>query len=205
MREITASGQTVEEAVQSALEQLDTTRDQVEVDIVDEGKRGILGIFGSKQAIVNVSMAADPVEDVRQYLQQIAENMGIQMEITANVTGNQVIYDMDGDNIAMMIGKRGQTLNALQYLAHLAINKDRKVHYVVTVDAQGYRARRKGTLESLADKMANKAIQTDKEVILEPMPAFERKIVHHALQDNEQVTTASEGLEPNRHIVIRPL
>ncbi len=151
-----------------------------------------------------MNVPADPVEDTRKYLQQIVENMGVTAEVTAAVTGNRVTYDVDGENVALIIGKRGQTLNAIQYLVHLAINKDLSEHYAVTVDAQGYRNRRKETLESLAYKMADKAKRLNKEVTLEPMPAFERKIIHHALQNNDQVTTSSEGLEPHRHIVIRP-
>ncbi|TRM11055.1 protein jag [Lentibacillus cibarius] len=204
MREVTASGQTVEEAVQSALEQLDTTRDQVEIEIVDEGKKGLLGVFGSKPAIVKVNMPSDPVEQAEEYLKQIIEKMGIPVEVTTEVSGTQVNFNVTGDQIALIIGKRGQTLNAIQYMLHLVINKDRNHYYSVLVDAEGYRERRKETLESLARKMADKSLRLNKEVKLEPMPAFERKIIHHALQDNKQIATSSEGEEPHRYIVIKP-
>ncbi|WP_067727766.1 RNA-binding cell elongation regulator Jag/EloR [Oceanobacillus damuensis] len=204
MREITASGQTVEEAVQSALEQLNTTKDQVEIDVIDEGKRGVFGIFGSKRAIVKVTMKKDPVKETEKFIKEVTSNMNLSVELTTTVEGKHVTYEMDGENIAIIIGKRGQTLNALQYLVHLAINKDSEDYYTVTLDAEGYRARRKETLESLAHKMADKAKRMNKKVALEPMPAFERKIIHSELQKKGDVSTYSDGLEPHRHIVIKP-
>ncbi|CDQ37856.1 MULTISPECIES: RNA-binding cell elongation regulator Jag/EloR [Virgibacillus] len=204
MREITASGQTVEEAVQSALEQLNTTRDQVEIDVIDEGKKGLLGLFGSKRAFVRVRIAKNPIEETKNYLQQIVQHMSVDATIHTTVEENHVTYDIQGENIAILIGKRGQTLNALQYLLHLAINKSSDNFYTVTLDAEGYRGRRKETLESLALKMADKAIRLNKKVALEPMPAFERKIIHSVLQTKNEVSTHSDGREPHRHIVIVP-
>ncbi|MFC4558484.1 RNA-binding cell elongation regulator Jag/EloR [Virgibacillus kekensis] len=204
MREITASGQTVEIAVQSALEQLNTTRDQVEVDVIDEGKKGILGVFGSKPAIVKVSIAKNPVEDAEKFLKDITEKMNVPAKVSSNWEGNHVTFELSGEKIALLIGKRGQTLNAIQYLVHLVLNKDSEKFYSVTVDAEGYRGRRKETLESLAMKMADKAVRLNKKVALDPMPAFERKIIHNALQGNKNVTTYSDGVEPHRHIVINP-
>ncbi|AVR01019.1 RNA-binding cell elongation regulator Jag/EloR [Oceanobacillus sp. M65] len=204
MREITASGQTVEEAVQSALEQLNTTKDQVEIDIIDEGKKGLLGLFGSKRAFVKVTLAKNKVEETQVYLSQVIANMNVEAEIKMDVVGNHVNFELSGDNIAVLIGKRGQTLNAMQYLLHLAINKDGKQFYTVSLDAEGYRQRRKDTLESLAAKMADKAVRLNKKVALEPMPSFERKIIHSALQSNKNINTYSDGVEPHRHIVIKP-
>ncbi len=204
MREITASGKTVEEAVQSALEQLNTTRDHVEVDVIDEGKKGILGVFGSKQAIVKVTIAQNQIEQAEKFLQEVTENMNVTTQVTTTVKGNHVTFELSGEKIALLIGKRGQTLNAIQYLVHLVLNKDGKGYYTVTVDAEGYRGRRKETLESLAHKMADKATRLNKKVALEPMPAFERKLIHSALQKNKDITTYSDGVEPHRHIVIKP-
>ncbi|WP_042220866.1 RNA-binding cell elongation regulator Jag/EloR [Oceanobacillus manasiensis] len=204
MREITASGQTVDEAVQSALEQLNTTKDQVKVEIIDEGKKGLLGLFGSKRAFVKVTLAKNKIEETTEYLKKIITNMNIEAEITVTVTGNHVNFELSGENIAVLIGKRGQTLNALQHLLHLAINKDGKQFYTVSLDAEGYRQRRKDTLESLAAKMADKAVRMNKKVALEPMPSFERKIIHAALQSKKGINTYSDGVEPHRHIVIKP-
>lgn len=203
MKEITASGSTVEEAVQSALEQLNTTEDRVEIEIIDEGKKGIFGFIGAKRAIVRVKLAKDPVKETEKFIKQITTQMNVDITIQTQVEENHVTYEMDGENIAILIGKRGQTLNALQYLAHLAINKQKDKYFTVTLDAEGYRGRRKETLESLAHKMADKAKRLNKKVALEPMPAFERKIIHSALQGHKDVTTYSDGQEPHRHIVIK--
>lgn len=204
MREITASGQTVEDAVKSALEQLQTTEDQVEIEVIDEGKRGILGIFGSKLAVVHVKESKNQIEETEKFILEIANNMGIQIELTTTVEDNFVTFDMQGEGIALLIGKRGQTLNALQYLVQLAINKDGKEFYRVMLDAEGYRGRRKETLETLALRMAEKAKRLDQKVALEPMPAYERKIIHTVLQNRNDVSTESGGVEPHRHIVIKP-
>lgn len=204
MREITASGQTVDEAIQSALEQLNTSKDQVEINVIDEGKRGLFGLFGSKRAIVKLTIAKNPIQEIEHFIKEITMKMNVAIEVTTTVEGNQVLYEMHGENIALLIGKRGQTLNALQYLVHLALNKGNKQFYSVTLDAEGYRGRRKETLQSLALKMADKAIRINKKVALEPMPSFERKIIHSALQSQGKVSTYSDGVEPHRHIVIKP-
>ncbi|KKE77540.1 MULTISPECIES: RNA-binding cell elongation regulator Jag/EloR [Bacillaceae] len=204
MKEITASGQTVEEAVQSALEQLNTTKDQVEITIIDEGKKGILGLFGAKPAIVKVEMLPDPIEEAENYIKQVTANMNLDVHINTTVDGKHVTFELNGGNLAIIIGKRGQTLNALQYLVRLVINKNSKKYYTVTLDAEGYRERRRETLESLASRMADKVIRTKTKVALEPMPAYERKIIHSVLQDIPEVSTCSDGQEPHRHIVIKP-
>ncbi|MFD1040316.1 RNA-binding cell elongation regulator Jag/EloR [Virgibacillus byunsanensis] len=204
MREITASGQTVEEAVQSALEQLNTTRDQVEIDVIDEGKKGLLGLFGTKRAIVTVKIAKNQIQQAEKYIQEVTKNMNVDVEIATTIEDNHVTFELSGEKIALLIGKRGQTLNAFQYLVHLTLNKDGNQFYTVTVDAEGYRGRRKETLESLALKMADKAVRLNKKVALEPMPAYERKIIHSALQGNKEISTYSDGVEPHRHIVIKP-
>ncbi|WP_100011700.1 RNA-binding cell elongation regulator Jag/EloR [Lentibacillus sediminis] len=203
MREVTASGQTVEEAVQSALEQLNTTRDQAEIEVIDEGKKGLLGVFGTKQAVVKAVKISSPVEKTATFLEDVVKKMNVEAMVKTTVTDNHVTYELSGENIAILIGKRGQTLNALQYIVHLALNKNQDQFYSVTVDAEGYRQRRKETLESLAVKMAEKAETLNKKVALEPMPAFERKIIHNALQQ-KAVKTYSAGDEPHRHIVIQP-
>ena len=204
MREVTASGQTVEEAVQSALEQLNTTRDRVTVKVIDEGSKGFLGLFGSKLAVVSVNLNKDPVKECELFLREVTENMGITINIESKVIDNQITFELSGDNIALLIGKRGQTLNALQYLTQLVANKDGKQFYRVILDAEGYRERREKTLEALAKKMADKAVRLNKKVALEPMPAFERKIIHTTLQDRPDVSTYSDGVEPHRYVVIKP-
>ena len=204
MREITASGQTVDEAVQSALVQLNTTKDHVEINIIDEGKKGFLGIFGSKLAIVSVKLAKNQIKETEKFIIEVTRNMDVDVELTTTVKENHVTFEVTGDKIALLIGKRGQTLNALQYLLQLVINKDGKHFYRVTLDAEGYRERRRQTLESLALKMADKAKRINKKVALEPMPPYERKVIHSMLQDREDISTYSDGIEPHRYIVVKP-
>jgi len=227
VREVTASGQTVDEAIESALSQLNMTKEEVDIDIIDEGKKGFLGIFGSSRAVVKVREKKNEVEEVaetpsfaeevaesdennediieeaKRYLIEVATNMGTSADVTVTKEEEHITFTLTGDKIGLLIGKRGRTLNALQYLTQLVINKEGRKYQSVTVDAAGYRERRKATLIDLAQKMAEKALHIDKKVSLEPMPAYERKIIHSALQDNDKVATYSEGKEPHRYIVIK--
>lgn len=247
MREVTASGQTVEEAVQSALKQLSMSRDEVEIEVIDRGKKGFLGLFGATRAIVKVreksltpetdieetkeddyqvitetkvenkKEAVDQeeassseeelvinIKEAEQYLKSLAENMGVTVEIKTTIEEKRAVFELFGDKIAILIGKRGKTLNAIQYLTQLVINKNGRKFHSVIVDAEGYRKRREETLKELAGKMASKAIRIDGKVALEPMPAYERKIIHSSLQQSNRVTTYSDGVEPHRYIVIEP-
>lgn len=203
MKEVTASGQLVEEAVQSALEQLNTTRDQVEVSIIDEGRKGIFGL-GSKPAIVRAIIVRNEIEETEEFIEEVCRKMNVNAQVTTTVKGSHITFELHGGNIALLIGKRGKTLNALQYLIQLVLNKDGKQYYTVVLDAEGYRGRRRETLEALGLKMADKANRINQKVILDPMPSFERKIIHNILQTKEHVSTYSDGAEPHRHIVIEP-
>ncbi|WP_182201674.1 RNA-binding cell elongation regulator Jag/EloR [Paraliobacillus salinarum] len=205
MRQVTASGQTVEDAVQSALKQLNTTEDQVNVEVIDEGKKGILGLFGSKRAIVKVSVAENPIQLAEDYLLNILTNFTEEkVSVERTVQGTSVYFELTGKHMAMVIGKRGQTLNAIQYLVQIMLNRKSNERHQVIVDAEGYRERRKQTLVQLAHRLADKATSINKHVSLEPMPSFERKIIHSALQDNQKIETYSDGTDPHRHVVIRP-
>lgn len=204
MKEVTASGATVEEAIQSALQQLNIPREKAEVEIIDEGKKGFLGIFGSVRAVVKVREKVDHIELGKQFLTDVARNMGVDITVEVEKEDNIVKYNLTGEKIALLIGRRGKTLNALQYLTHLVINKETDQYYSVIVDAEGYRKRREETLIELAQKMAKKAVRVKRKISLEPMPAYERKIIHTALQDKPNVSTYSTGDEPNRYIVIKP-
>lgn len=204
MRQVTASGQTVEDAVQSALKQLNTTEDQVNIDIIDAGKKGVFGLFGTKRAIVKVSIMESPLQRAEIYLKQMVSAFSEDVSVQAVTQGNTITFELSGEKIAMLIGKRGQTLNALQYLVQIVLNRGMKERYNVIIDAEGYRKRRKGTLEQLAHRLADKSVKINKSVTLEPMPSYERKIIHSALQETKTVETFSEGVEPNRYVVIKP-
>ncbi|WP_428910283.1 RNA-binding cell elongation regulator Jag/EloR [Niallia sp. Krafla_26] len=204
MKQITATGQTVKEAVESALAQLQITEDRAEISIVDEGKKGIFGIFGSRPAVVKVSVIIDPIEEAKKFLQVVSKEMGAPITIDVDQSGKQVKFVLSGEKIALLIGKRGQTLNSLQYLTQLVINRYSKHYLHVTLDAEHYRERRNETLVHLAQRLAQKAVQTGKQVALEPMPSYERKIIHTALLENKKIKTYSSGEDPHRHIIIAP-
>ena len=204
MREITATGQSVEEAVNSALTQLNTTRDRAEITIVEEGKKGLLGIFGAKPAIVKVTLKPQPEEEAVKFLQSVLNEMNIPSEVDAKVNGRNITITLTGEKIALAIGKRGQTLNSLQYLTQIVANRFSNQYISVVLDAEGYREKRRETLEQLASRLADKALKTRREVHLEPMPSFERKVIHSILSDIKQVETYSVGKEPNRALVIAP-
>ena len=204
MKQTTATGQTVKEAVESALAQLQITEDRADISIVDEGKKGIFGIFGARPAVVKVSVIKDPIEEAEKFLLDVSEKMGAPVTINVEKNGKQVKFILSGEKIALLIGKRGQTLNSLQFLTQLVINRFSGQYLNVMVDAEHYRERRNDTLIQLAQRLAQKAVQTRKEVSLEPMPSYERKIIHTALVENKKIKTYSSGEDPHRHIVIAP-
>ncbi|MDQ0157764.1 RNA-binding cell elongation regulator Jag/EloR [Robertmurraya andreesenii] len=204
MKQVTATGQTVDEAVKSALAQLQATKDRAEVSIIDEGKKGIF-VFGSRPAVVKVTVKLDPIEEAKKFLVDVSEKMGVKVEIEVLREGKQVQFILSGEKIALLIGKRGQTLNSLQYLTQLVINRYSEQYLNVLLDAENYRARRNETLVQLAERLAHKAVRTGQKVALEPMPSYERKVIHTALMENHRIKTYSDGVEPNRHIVIAPV
>ncbi|HAA5406997.1 TPA_asm: protein jag [Listeria monocytogenes] len=204
MRDITAQGSNVEEAIQNALATLETTRDKVEVEVLDEGKKGIFGI-GSRLAMVKVIEKEDGIQVAIDYLLDVATKMGAVITIDVEEVGKDVKLQIKGDSLGMLIGKHGQTLNTLQYLTQLIANKTTSQYKNIIVNVGDYRERRHETLVILANKMADKALKTKRAVHLEPMPSFERKIIHAILSENEQIETHSEGRDPYRYIVIKPV
>lgn len=228
MNGITAKGQTVEEAVQSALVQLGVSREQVEVRILDEGRKGFLGFIGSRPAVVEVTInevvnateeavvvkngsiteaaivQKDPIEEAVGYLEGIIKEMNLNITVEKSVKGKEVKLTLSGEQVALLIGKRGNTLNAIQYLTQLIVNRSTKQYLNIIIDAENYREKRRTTLESLAQRLAKQVFNTKKKVILEPMPSFERKVIHQALSHHPHVITTSEGAEPHRHVVISP-
>ncbi|GKU83882.1 RNA-binding cell elongation regulator Jag/EloR [Niallia sp. NCCP-28] len=203
MREVTAKGRTVETAVESALAQLKTTKNQAEIIVVDKGKKGFLG-FGSRAAVVTVKRLNNSVEQAKEFLLDICKKMGVIADITVIEEGKNITFQINGQKIAILIGKRGQTLNSLQYITQLVINREADQYYHVQLNAEGYRERRKEALIQLAERIAQKAARTGKEISLEPMLSEERKIIHAALVSFKEVKTYSIGENNNRHIVIAP-
>ena len=286
MKEYEVTGRTIEEAISQGLEHLGVSISDVTVDILEEGSKGLFGLFGSRPAKVRLSMKDDSGEEdahsilenalqedapkpkkeskskkapkaeekkaeapaqeqadkpapkpkkakekkekkeeapaepkeivpapqadretaagrAQEFLQNLTQLMGVNVSVAVSTDeeGN-VRVNMEGDTLGILIGRRGETLDALQYLTSLQVNKGQNSYTRVTLDTEGYRAKREEALVRLANRMANRAQKTGRKVSMEPMNPYERRILHSALQDHPAVTTHSEGEEPNRHVVI---
>lgn len=206
MKEVTATAATVDEAVQLALQQLGVSRDRAEITVLDKGRKGLFGIFGSRPAVVRAKLMIDPVEEAELFLKNVVKQMGVTAaKIEKQQDGKRITFMITGEQVGLLIGKHGQTLNSLQLLTQLVANRYAKEYVSIIVDAENYRERREKTLIQLAQKLAEKAIKTGKEVKLEPLPAHERKIIHNALANYKKVTTYSVGEEPHRYVVVSPI
>ena len=205
MEFIEISAKTVADAVTEACQQLSVTSEKLEYEVVDEGKAGILG-FGAKPAIIKARVKATLTDNVKAFLNDVFAAMNIEVVVSVdyNEEEKNMNIDLAGDDMGMLIGKRGQTLDSLQYLTSLVANKESEDYIRVKVDTENYRERRKATLENLAKNMAHKVKRIRRSISLEPMNPYERRIIHSALQDDKYVTTHSEGDEPYRRVVITP-
>lgn len=200
---IEVTGKTVEDARTEALVQLGTTSDQIEVEVIDKGSAGFLGI-GSKPAVIRVRRKFTVEDCVKDFLNQVFDAMNLKVEISLEYdeAAHIVSVELKGNEMGVLIGKRGQTLDSLQYLTSLALNRHTNEYVKVKMDTEDYRKRRKETLENLAKNIAYKVKRTKRPVSLEPMNPFERRVIHSALQNDKYVTTHSEGEEPYRHVVV---
>ena len=203
MEFIEISAKNVDDAITQATVQLGITSDQLEYEVLDKGSTGFLGI-GSKNAVIKARKKFSIDENVVEFLSSIFDAMKMEVEILVAVNEEEHIIEVElkGDDMGILIGKRGQTLDSLQYLTNLAINKHSDEYYKVKIDTEDYRKRRKETLENLAKNIAYKVKRTKRPVSLEPMNPFERRIIHSALQNDRYVTTHSEGDEPYCHVVV---
>ena len=227
IKSLEKSGRTEDEAIKAALEELGLDRDDVSVEIVERAKSGFLGI-GSSPAIVRVQYEAPdepeeapakveaPVEkkaaavdecgeyaEIRKFLTGLLQRMGTEADIEITPRENKgVNVNLSGPNMGSVIGRRGETLDAIQHLTNYVINRGSDKHMHISVDAESYRAKREESLVRLAEKMAAKVIKYKRSMALEPMNSYERHIIHTALQDYEGVTTSSTGTEPNRRVVV---
>lgn len=255
MSKIVATGKTVEDAVNQGLTRLGVSRDHVSVQILSQPSKGFLGLFGVKEAKVELTLLAggaigdrldqdnssakqaapsieiktavsepvtdvnsshpdessaavleqdgpDPYEEAIHFLEETGRAMGLDVTVEVEHGKEFSTLHLSGAGLGLMIGRRGQTLDALQYLANIVANRYSETYLRIVLDAENFRERRKKTLEELADRLAARAVKTRKEIVLEPMPASERKVIHSRLQSHAQVKTYSKGDEPNRRIVI---
>lgn len=201
---ITVSAKTVDEAITKALIQLETTSDKLEYEIVDKGSNGILGFIGSKPAVIRARKKETLEDMAKTFLSDVfgAMDLTVSLETEFDEGERELSINMSGDDMGILIGKRGQTLDSLQYLVSLVVNKESEEYIRVKLDTENYRERRKETLETLAKNIAYKVKRTRRPVSLEPMNPYERRIIHSALQNDKFVVTRSDGEEPFRHVVI---
>ena len=199
------TGKTLDDALTNATVKLGVTSSEIKYEVVEEGSNGFLGI-GSKDAVIKVALASneDPKEVATEFLNGVFEAMQLEVNISMEFdeVDNCLSIDLAGPEMGVLIGKRGQTLDSLQYLTNLAVNRSSDNYTRVKIDTEDYRRRRKETLENLAKNMASKVKRTKKAVTLEAMNPYERRIIHSALQNDNNVTTHSEGEEPYRYVVI---
>jgi len=202
MNIVEKSAKSVELAISEALTALGATKEEVDISIMSEGaKGGIFGI-GAKPAVVKVSRKEDPETAVKNFLREVTLSMGLSMEIEVSKKDRRLYVNFTGDGMGILIGKRGQTIDSLQYLANLMVNGRGIKDVNVILDTGNYRKRRRDTLEALARNIARKVREKRHSVKLEPMSRFERHIIHTTLQNSRDVRTYSEGNEPHRYVVI---
>lgn len=206
MEYIEVSAKTLDEAITEACQKLGVTSDKLDYEVVEEGSSGFLGI-GSKPAVIKAAVKVEEAsleEVAKSFLNDVFAAMNMNVVVTASYDEVEKALDIDlsGDEMGVLIGKRGQTLDSLQYLVSLVVNKDVDDYIRVKVDTENYRQRRKETLENLAKNIAYKVKRTKRPVSLEPMNPYERRIIHYALQNDKYVMTHSEGEEPFRRVVV---
>ena len=201
---IEVKGKTVDDAITNALIQLETTSDKIEYEVIERGSNGFLGLIGKQDAVIKVRKKSNLLDDTYEFLDKMfsAMNMEVTSKIDYNEENRTMNIDFSGDEMGILIGKRGQTLDSLQYLISLVVNKESDSYIKVKVDTEDYRERRKQTLENLAKNLSYKVKRTRRPVTLEPMNPYERRMIHSALQNDRYVETHSEGEEPYRKVVI---
>lgn len=200
------SAKTIDDAITEACQALSVTSDQLAYEIVNEGSSGFLGM-GAKPATIRAAVKTSSAkEKTEAFLSDVFKAMGMEVHTEAVYDENEhmLSVDLSGNEMGVLIGKRGQTLDSLQYLASLVANRESKEYVHVKLDTEDYRKRRKATLENLAKNIAQKAKRTHRAVSLEPMNPYERRIIHSALQGDRFVTTHSEGEEPYRKVIVSP-
>ena len=203
MEYIEVSAKSIDEALTEASIALGIPSSEIEYEVIDKGSAGFLGL-GSKKAVIKARKKFSIEDSTREFLSSVFQAMDLEVEIIIKVNeeDKRIDVELKGEDMGILIGKRGQTLDSLQYLTNLAINKVSEEYYRVKVDTEDYRNRRKETLENLAKNIAHKVKRTKRSVALEAMNPFERRIIHSALQNDRFVTTYSEGEEPYRHVVV---
>ena len=203
MTSVEKTGKTIEEAIQLALAELGVKEDRIDYEVLEAPSKGLFGFIGGKLAKVKVTVReVDPLTAAKEFLQQVCSHMNLEVLIEKLTQEDHIVFNIRGNDLGVLIGKHGQTLDALQYLVNLAANRDSQVRVRIVLDVEDYRQRRADTLNRLAMRLANTVKRRGEKVVLEPMTPNERKIIHMALQDDNRIVTYSEGEEPFRKVVI---
>ena len=203
MKTIEMTGKTVEEALKHALDQLNLTKDKVDVEVIDEGSKGLFNLIGTKPAKVKVTKKPDVLDDTKTFLVNVLSSMNINADMDIKEENDIIKINLKGPKMGLVIGYRGETLDSLQYLVSLVVNKNHENPYKkVVLDAENYRHKREETLIKVAQKTAYKVKKSGRPYKLEPMNTYERRIIHSALQEYNDINTYSEGEEPFRRIII---
>ncbi len=203
MRVAEKTGKTVEEAITAGVAELGVDRDVVTIEVLEEpAKKGLFGLFGTRLAKVRVSYEDNPGKLAENFIKDICQAMSVETNIQVSKDGEHWHIDITGNELGLLIGRRGDTLEALQYLTNLAVSRKLSERVRLIVDVEGYKLRREETLVRLAKRLSQKVKRTGTKVVLEPMNPYERRIIHTSLQDEAGISTISEGADSNRHVVI---
>ncbi|GAB6159134.1 protein jag [Desulfotomaculum varum] len=204
MKVVEKVAKTIDEAIEHGLQELGVLRDEVIIEVLEEPSKGLFGIIGSRPARVRLTLKDNPARRTDRLLKDIFRAMEIPVEMDIQEKEQALQVSLQGPDLGVLIGRRGETLDALQYLVNLAVNKNQEQKRKVILDVEGYRRRREETLQKLAMRLADKAKMRGRSVVLEPMNSQERRIIHTALQGRDDIYTFSEGEEPFRKIIISP-
>ncbi len=195
-------GKTYDDAVEKALEEMQIDREEADIEVLDEGGKGLLGLIAPKCVRVRVRIRDNRCQEAENFISEVLYRIGAKASIDIKEDEEAIKVDINGRDSGVIIGKRGETLDAIQYLTSLVVNRGEDEYKRVIIDVEKYRERRKNTLVSLARRMAEKVEKRRKNITLEPMNPYERRIIHSTLQAYSGVRTYSIGEEPNRKVVI---
>lgn len=202
MKTVESSGKTIDEAILMAVAQLGVQRDNLEIEILEEPVKGLFGLIGGRDARIRASIKKTMGDNAKEFLSELLDLMGVEAIIDVTESSDQINIELKGRGMGLLIGHRGETLDALQYLTSLVVNREGQEYKRITLDTENYRKKREETLKRLAKRLGYKVAKTRKKITLEPMNPFERRIIHAALQNDNYVRTYSEGEEPYRRVVI---
>lgn len=202
MKETVKKGKTVDDAVEAALAELGVGKDDVEITVLTEGNKGLFGL-GSKEAEVKVTVIEKSSEEIaRDFLNTVLEDIGLEASVNISTDEERMNIEISGESMGVIIGRRGETLSALQYLTSLVVNRKTEGYTKISIDTENYKKKREESLIKLANKTAEKVIKYRRNITLDPMNPYERRIVHSSLQGNDKISTFSTGDEPMRRVVV---